>query len=155
MYTSQKRLYWPWEVYICVLEVFINKSKRLVNYGQKDSLWSLLESGLGPRSSMAANFRASAMIFVFALHAYYLTSRDGKLPVQDLFPLRGYRISASLIQISLSHATYHHGTNRGRSAVVHSQTRLRSSWITHSFWWHLLKSNTTMSASLWNWLKNR
>ena len=71
---------------------------------------------------MASNFRAPAIFLVFALHAYLLTSPGGKSPEQDLYSLRDYRISASLTQISLVHASYHHGTNGGRSAILKKST---------------------------------
>ena len=84
--------------------------------------WAWVLVGLGPRLGMASNFRAPAIFLVFALHAYLLTSPGGKSPEQDLYSLRDYRISASLTQISLVHASYHHGTNGGRSAILKKST---------------------------------
>ena len=74
---------------------------------------------------MAAIFRAPTIFLVFALYAYFLISPEIKLPVQDLCPLRGYRISASLTQISLAigHACYH-GMNGGQSAILKIFTAL-------------------------------
>ena len=61
-------------------------------------------------------------LFLLELHAYLLTSPGGKSPEQDLYSLLDYRISASLTQISLVHASYHHGTNGGRSAILKKST---------------------------------
>ena len=52
----------------------------------------------------------------------YISCFCCKLPVQALCPLRGCRISASLIQVNLSHASYHHGMHSGRSAILKNST---------------------------------
>ena len=108
--------------------VIISKSKCfylkfILDYESPTLIQEAFKRSILPQTGYGIEFQSSRYISCFCSTCLPPdVPRWHQSPEQDLYSLHDYRISASLTQISLVHASYHHGTNGGRSAILKKST---------------------------------